>query len=1080
MGEVYEAEDTELATRVALKTIRPHIAGDGQAVDRFKREILLARRVTHPNVCRIFDVSQHQPDPVEGEAFAAGPVTFLTMELLEGETLSARLRRAGPLPHAEAEPIAVQMAGALAAAHRAGVVHRDVKCGNVILVRAEDDSVRAVITDFGLAREDVSRDEGAAEMSSSTGAMVGTAAYMSPEQVIGGRITAAADIYAFGVVLYEMVTGVKPFGGDSALSTAIRRLRERPQSPRTLAPDLPQRWERAILRCLERDPEARFATAEDVARALGPSGGRARSVWPWLAALVLAVAVGAVGRARFGGVTRDPSPSAPPPAPQAAPRRSIAVLGFKDLASRPEDAWLSTALSEMLSTELGAGDRLRTIPGEKVVLMKRDLQLADADTLGLETLARIRSRLGADLVVLGSYALMGPARDRKVRLDLKLQDAQAGETLTTVAEAGPEASLFDLVSRVGARLRAHLAVGDLSSAEAGALRHAMPTSPEGVRAYAEGLERLRQLDAVAARASLEKSIAADAAYPLAHSALAEAWSALGYDTRAAEEARRAFELSGGLSRRERLQVEARHLEAQTAWARAVEVYRVLWGFFPDDIEYGLRLAAAETAAGQPKAALATIARLRDAGVPGIAADPRLDLEESDANAALSNFKDARAAAVRAAENGLSQGARLLVAKARLREGWAALQTDDYAAADAAFADGRDIFAAAGDRSSAAWALRNIGMARGGRGDASGAQHAFEEALGVFQEVGNRRGVAAILNHLGQLRGERGDWAEARKHYQRSLDAFREIGDRNGAARLLGNLALAAYGEGHLEQATRLFEESLALHREVGDEMGAAFILDNSADVLLERGDLARALSAAEEAGGIYERLGKPSGLASSVQAQGEVLLMRGDLVGARRRHDEALAIRDKLGDTTGVAQSRLGLARLARAEDRTGDAEALARDAAEAFRGQEQAENEAVARALQARALAEQGRAAEAAKAVESAVRLSAGNGGTRLRLVVDLAQARTQAAGGADRAVSRADAVAARARQAGHAQLELEARLVAAEIEILAGQRAAARGRLTRLEADARALGFELFASQSRRLATAPEPSARPASAPR
>src|SRR4029453_5041676 len=209
---------------------RPHIARDERVLERFRREILLARRVTHPNVCRIFDVSQHRPEDDGGGG--DGVVTFLTMEMLEGETLSARLRRSGALPLSEAEAIAEQMAGALSAAHRAGVVHRDVKCGNVILVPGDNGHTRAVITDFGLAREEVAEPQPSEDLSHATGAMVGTAAYMSPEQVVGGRITAAADIYAFGIVLYEMVTGVKPFAGATPLATALLRLRERPTSPR--------------------------------------------------------------------------------------------------------------------------------------------------------------------------------------------------------------------------------------------------------------------------------------------------------------------------------------------------------------------------------------------------------------------------------------------------------------------------------------------------------------------------------------------------------------------------------------------------------------------------------------------------------------------------------------------------------------------------------------------------------------------------------------------------------------------------------------------------------------------------------
>src|SRR6185295_15450304 len=190
MGEVYEAEDVELRGRVALKTIRPEIALDRQAIDRFKREIHLARQVTHPNVCRIFDLGYHRAPAAGG-----GPeveITFLTMEFLPGETLDKRLR-GGRMTPAQALPLVRQMATALGAAHAMGIVHRDFKSGNVALVPGrEGEGVRVVVTDFGLARGSAAGDTFAS--ATATGHVVGTPAYMAPEQVEGKPVTAAADV----------------------------------------------------------------------------------------------------------------------------------------------------------------------------------------------------------------------------------------------------------------------------------------------------------------------------------------------------------------------------------------------------------------------------------------------------------------------------------------------------------------------------------------------------------------------------------------------------------------------------------------------------------------------------------------------------------------------------------------------------------------------------------------------------------------------------------------------------------------------------------------------------------------------
>ncbi|NTV80297.1 MAG: serine/threonine protein kinase, partial [Candidatus Aminicenantes bacterium] len=223
MGEVYEAEDLELRESVALKTVRAEIAADSRALERFKTEVHLARKVTHPSACRIFDVFHHRDE----SAGPGGPdVTFLSMELLRGETLASRLARAGRLAPGEALPLVEQMAGALEAAHRAGVIHRDFKSANVMLTPRGTGSaeIRAVVTDFGLARRNPVVDASVAS-ETLTGAVAGTPAYMAPEQIEGGPITAATDIYALGVVMYEMLTGKQPFEGDTPVAGMVKRLK---------------------------------------------------------------------------------------------------------------------------------------------------------------------------------------------------------------------------------------------------------------------------------------------------------------------------------------------------------------------------------------------------------------------------------------------------------------------------------------------------------------------------------------------------------------------------------------------------------------------------------------------------------------------------------------------------------------------------------------------------------------------------------------------------------------------------------------------------------------------------------------
>jgi len=279
MGELYEAEDLELRERVALKTILSTIADDERSILQFKREVHLARQVTHPNVCRIYDVFRHR---LPGAGGSVHEVVFLAMELLHGETVADKLHREGRLQTTDILPIARQMAAGLAAAHRVGVVHRDFKSHNVMLVKPDssDQEMRVVVTDFGLARRSAHHETTGFSLSfADAGEVSGTPAYMAPEQVAGDAVTPATDVYAFGVVLYELVTGVFPFVAETPMRMAIKRLQEPPTPPRVHVPNVNPRWEATILRCLARQPADRFGSVGEVVASLEAAASRRWRLW---------------------------------------------------------------------------------------------------------------------------------------------------------------------------------------------------------------------------------------------------------------------------------------------------------------------------------------------------------------------------------------------------------------------------------------------------------------------------------------------------------------------------------------------------------------------------------------------------------------------------------------------------------------------------------------------------------------------------------------------------------------------------------------------------------------------------------
>ena len=1046
MGDVYEAEDLELRERVALKTVRPEIAGSSQVMERFKREIQLARKVTHPNVCRIYDLFH--------DTTATENITFLTMELLQGETLRQHVLQKGKITTSEALPIIRQMAAGLAAAHKAGIIHRDFKSSNVMLIPGAVDgqAARAVVTDFGLARSALADQT----LLSQSGDAVGTPAYMAPEQLEDGQMTPAADIYAFGIVMYEMVAGVLPFTGESPYAVALKRLQGPPPPPRIHVPELDTVWETAILRCLERKPADRFNNIEDVVEALtaGDRGRRptyeTRRLFAWTIGVVVVLALFAAALA----VNLTP--------PAFKSRRSIAVLGFKNLTGQADAAWLSTALADMLTTELGAGERLRAIPGENVARMPADLLLPASGSFGPDTLARIRNYLGADVIVYGSYVVLN-GTSAKIRMDLRLQDSTQGNLLASISEEGYAADLLTLVSRSGAALRDKLGAGKLEPREAEVAHAALPATPEAARFYSEGLEKLRLFDALGARAAFEKAIAEDVRHALARAGLATAWSMLGYTVKAREQSRIALDLSTRLGREDHLVVEGRAREAALEWRQAVEVYRTLFGFFPDNLDYGLRLADAQTSAGQAKDSLATIEKLRAFPAPD-RDSPRIDVAEARAAGALSDFKRQQAMAARAAEKGSERGANLLVAGAKLIEGSALARLGELSPARTAFDEAKELYIAAGDRWDAANASTNLASSViMPSGDLSGAEKVYLQSLATYRELGDRKGEAAALTSLGTVFRNRGDFPRAKDLHERSLDAWREIGDRVDEAISRTNLANILSLMGDSQTAREMYQQALPVFRETGDRNGVATVLSNLGDLVSEEGDLLRARELYEESRATFQDLGNKSSLAQELSRLGELDLINGDLPSARGRHEEALALRKQLGEKDGVAESQLHLAQIALHQGDTLSARAAANEAAAGFAGANRPDDEATATAVLARSLLSQEKYAESLQAIQRAEKLSMNSSDRGIRLSIAITGASIRAArGDTAKSLKDLDRVITEARSAKLVQLELEARLALAEIEITAGRLQAGRMRLDAVEAEASKRGYRFIADRA------------------
>ena len=496
----------------------------------------------------------------------------------------------------------------------------------------------------------------------------------------------------------------------------------------------------------------------------------------------------------------------------------MAVLGFKNLSGKPETSWLSTALSEMLGTDLAAGEQLRIISGENVARAKMDLTLPEADSYAPDTLARIHQNLGADYVVVGSYVDMGPAAGAQVRLDLRLQDAREGSTLAAVSETSSEASLFDLVARSGKDLREKLGAGEVTAEQATIARASAPSNPEAARLYAEGLDKLRSFDPLGARDLLQQSVSLEPGFPLTHAALSEAWRILGDVDQTKEESRKAFEASKNLSHEDRLSIEGRYREASLQWDQAIQAYRALIDLAPDNLDYGLALARAQWTSGKPDDAMETLGRLKRLPEPD-RDDPRIDLAESRAATAARDSQKAVEASARAAQKARERGWKLMLAQALREQGEALLNQGNMNDARKKLDDAQQAARAVGDNDTAAHALFDLGKLQLQEEDLSGAESSLRQSLEIWQKSGDPRYAALSSMLLGTVSEAEGDVSGAQKACESALAVSRDLGDRETYGRMLLFLGDVLAVEGNLPQAHQKYNQAAAIMAELGGKIG---------------------------------------------------------------------------------------------------------------------------------------------------------------------------------------------------------------------------------------------------------------------
>jgi tetratricopeptide (TPR) repeat protein/predicted Ser/Thr protein kinase len=925
MGAVFKARDLELDRDVALKVIRPELESDREVLARFKQEIILAREITHRNVVRIFDLGQ-----AEG-------VKFISMEFIAGQDLTGIIRERGPLPVDEATGIVEQMCLALDAAHQQGVVHRDLKPQNVMI----DRDGRVVVMDFGIARSLQS------SSMTQTGALLGTPDYMSPEQVKGEPVDARTDIFALGLIFYEMLTGRLPYTGDTPMATMFKRTQVKATPVRDFKPDLPPYVSDVIHRCLELQVHRRYQSAREILQDLGAwRGGTSATLGPTVRALrptttagsrrlrTAAVAAAAVAAVVLiaGAITLWPRGERAPageavsavPAP-AADAASLAILPFRNATGDPALDWLVDGLAEMLRSDVGQSASLRSVSSDRVHQILRDLRLSPGAQLEEVTLRRIAEFGNAETLVWGQFARLG----EQIRIDATVRDFTRHSTVSVKSEAASEAELLAAIKGLAAEVRGSLAVSRAGRRELED-RAFLPSSSSiaALRQYNEGLVLLRAGNNLEAVNRLEASTEQDPSFALAHSKLAQAYARLGRGEKAMEASRRAVDLAGELPEGERYLILAQHASLTGDGEAGVDAYSNLLRMHPNDPDLHYELGVLYEGQG-------AFDQAREQYGVALQADPR----NVTAQLALG---------------------RVLIKSGSHQDALAPLNQALSLAIQADNAEAK------------ANTLQALGIAYKFLGRPDEALASLRESLAIKREIGDRRGTAASLSEIGLILSQQGDLATARSSYQEAIEIRRDIGDDQGLGLLLMRLGELEMAAGNPDQALANAREALRIQIEIGDEVGQAASLNNLGTIYDQRGEYSESLVYYQRALEIRERLGNPSEVANALHNIAATYTLLGSFREAQDHYLRALEQRRTAADEAGAALESFSLGRVHGQQGRYAAALAAMDEALEIFRrlgnrGPWYVE----ALACRGNALAQLGRLDEAAPVLEEALALA-------------------------------------------------------------------------------------------------------------
>jgi eukaryotic-like serine/threonine-protein kinase len=864
MGSVYKARDCELDRLVALKVIRPELARNSAIVDRFKQELRLSHQVTHRNVVRMYDLSE-----------AAG-MRFVTMELVNGRDLRTILEERAKLPPDEAVDIFQQICFALEAAHSVGILHRDLKPQNVM----REEAGRVVVMDFGLARTI----EGNGMTQS--GALVGTMEYMSPEQALGKELDQRSDIFALGLIGYEMLTGNMPFHAESAIASLLKRTRERASAVTRIDAAIPGALSDLISKCLETDVEARYKSVSEVLHDLQTWRGKAAAKslrfnanvpsqgmsGRWLIAIgggVLAIALAAAVPMtihHFSGPRTAASAV-------ATPSISLAVMPFYNASGDPSMDWLGASLAEMLGTDIGGSAQVRMVSPDRMQQVLKDLHLSANSQADGATLHRVAEFTNAQTIIFGEYFRAGSL----IRITTTVLNAANDARSVVTTDVPSDNQLLASVDKLASQLRQKLTADPklLKDLQEHADRP-QTASVDALRAYEHGLELEKTGDSTQAQQEFQTATTADPGFALAWSKLADTYSEQGHDDLAQDASRKAVDLSENLPSRQRYLIEADNARISNNPQKAIDAYQQLAAANPSDMDVQFMLARLYEQAEDYDTAKKKLAMV-------LAADPK-NVDVLLASGRVANKSGDP-------KTGLDFLSRALPLATEL----------DNQAQKASILQATGIAYTALDRPDDA--LRN-----------------YQESLAIKKQIGDKRGEAASLNQMADILDRQGKTADALTAYNQGLALRRELGDQAGIGSSLIDIGSFYHDHAQPDKALLDYTEALNIERQLGDQDAQAMCLHNIGAIKMDQGAYQDSLTYLEQAYELRQKLNVSDDVADSLHDLAEVNTKLGQFDTALNDYLKAIDIYRSTNNQRGVAIESNGMARIFSAQARFGAA----------------------------------------------------------------------------------------------------------------------------------------------------------------